>query len=418
MKTVAILCEYNPFHTGHALLFDKIREKLGEDITVICIMSGNFTQRGEAAVFKKQARAAMAVECGADLVLELPFPYSCAGAERFAQAGVRLANSLGCIDYLAFGCECGDTERLLCLATRLETREFHEGYEEWNIHTPCGCAEKTAAVYRTIYGDDSLLPLLKEPNNILGVEYIRAIIKTDSTIIPLAILREGAPHRQKELSSAKTAPSGQSLRDALLTAQNGDETALDSVLAHVPVSTHNIIKNELFERKSLADNGVLQFSLLNHYRFCHAEELRRTDGMSGGLGDRILRAANEAATPVEFFCRLRTKKYTDAYLRRALLYGYFGITREMLNASPLYTQVLGLSERGKACLSHIRKTAGIDILTKPANYKRLSEEARGQAERNLRADRLYCSLFRVPFAPSDICRYAPYQKVSRTLSQS
>jgi len=409
MKTVAVICEYNPFHGGHAYLFEKIREKFGGDTAILCIMSGNFTQRGEAAIIPKTARAAAAVDGGADLVLELPFPYSCSSAERFARAGVHIATSLGCVDTLAFGAECGDADILTALAKRLESPDFQNAY--FAADASLGSAEKTEAVYRALFGNDEGLAVLRRPNNLLGVEYIRAILRENAEITPFAIERMGADHDAVLSEKEDEFPSGKSIREALLC---GD----DSPLSRLPAYSAEQIKSTISARKSLADNELLMNYLLMHYRLSPKENLEEADGMKGGLAGRVLRAAREASDGADFFARLRTKKYTDAFLRRALLTGVFSLTRENLNTPPSYTQLLAMSEKGQALLRRIRKSVAISVLTKPGDADKLPPPAYEQSFLSMRADSLYAALFRVPLSPSDTVRYAPYRKFSQNKSQS
>lgn len=403
MKTVAVICEYNPFHGGHAYLFTRIREVYGEDATVVCIMSGNFTQRGEAAIIPKQARAAVAVEGGADLVLEMPFPYSSSSAERFARAGVHIAHSLGCVDALAFGSETADTELLTAIARRLNSPEFKEAY--FASDASLGSASKTEAVYRTLYGESEELAVLRRPNNLLGIEYIRAILSEEAVIEPCAILRVGAEH-DAESVDGEGYPSGKSIRNAL---ENGDF----SVLCALPKYTADCIKSELNERKSLADNKMMLDYLLMQYRL-NPTVAEGADGMGGGLYSRILKAAKEATDGTDFFSRIKTKKYTNAFLRRALLAGVFGIGRDALNRLPSYTQVLAMSEAGQSLLRKIRKTSNIAILTKPGDAKDLPSSAAAEAALSMRADSLYAALFRAPLSPADTVRYRPYRKKSQS----
>ena len=406
MKTVAVISEFNPFHSGHAHLFDEIRRAFDEPVAVICIMSGNFVQRGEAAIVRKQVRAEAALLGGCDLVLELPFPYSSAAAERFARAGVHIANSLGCVDVLAFGAECADTEKLTRLAECLESTEFRDAY--FKADASLGSAEKTEAVYRSLYGDDGRLPLLLQPNTLLGVEYIRALISSKSNIKPLAIQRTGAEHDAPMPTDFAMHPSGKSLREAF---ENGEEDAF----SRLPLHSAELIKNEVSERKSVADNNLLMEYILMHYRLCDDTQIAEADGMAGGLFSRIQHAAREASNGHDFFSRLKTKKYTDAFLRRALLTGVFGITREMLNTLPAYTQVLAMNECGRGILNKVRKTTAIPLLTKPADFTELPQNAKEQAALSVRADSLYCALFRAPLSPADMMRYFPVCKNSENL---
>lgn len=396
MEIAAVICECNPFHSGHAALFSAIRKQLGSETAIVAIMSGNYVQRGEPAILRKEARAVCLLRGGADLVLELPFPHAAAGAERFAGAGVSLVTRLGCVDVLAFGSEGGTTEELCILASRLEKTEFRDKFSSVPISSPLGCAQKTEAVYREVYGSDRYLSLLAKPNQMLGCEYIRALGRLKSSILPLAIPRVA----EKESSN-----------DALLfsagIARAQIRTDFSSGILRLPSYTRPILTEEWRTgRAPVSFDAILPYYLI-YYRLVLDDTLQPYDGMKGGLAARICRAANLTSTKDEFFEALRTKKYTDAYLRRALLYGFFHITRQELNAPPAFTRILALNDRGKRILAIARKRATIPILNRPAEIHRLDKSAKDLADKSIRADAVYSGLMPRPTAPADNFRHTP-----------
>lgn len=398
----AVICEYNPFHTGHASLIERLRLEVGEETAVVAIMSGNYVQRGEPALFPKHVRAACAIRGGADLVLELPFPYSCSGAERFANAGVHIANALGGVDLLFFGSECGDIEALTQLAEKLEAPAFLEAYHSFSENTNIGCAQKTEVVYRALYGEcDPHAPLLREPNNLLGVEYIRALIRKNSPIRPLTFSRIGMRHDEGCLPDEAPITGASAARAALLQPQGQED-----VLARLPQKTVPLLRTAIQNGEILSDENKFLAYCLMYYRLCDKESLKACDGMGGGLYARILRAASACRTPCDFFAALRSKKYTDAYLRRAMLYGAFGVERDLLNAPPAYTQILAMNARGQEILSYVRKRATIPLFNRPSDINRLPEKEKI----SLRADSVYCALLAQPSAPADLLRYRPYRE--------
>ena len=404
MKIAAIICEYNPFHHGHAALFQALRERLGEDTAILCILGGNFAQRGVPALFSKQARAEMAIRAGADLVLELPFPHCAASAERFASGGVYIASALGCVDALAFGSECADTEKLVALAKMLESDAFADAFLAEPKDTAIGTAAKTESVFRRVFGDGEALSLLREPNNLLGVEYIRALIRCGADILPLALPRIGAAHGDAE--SKGDIYSASAARVLLL----GDEAAQKKALIALPDTSAEVIEREIFCGKIAADIDFLGNLYLMHYRLAEEGALCECDALNGGLAARLCRAARDARDGEEMFSLIKTKKYSDAYLRRALLNGYFGLTKATLNAKPAYTQVLGMTARGEGILASIRKKSEIPILTKPADYRRLPAPAKEAAEGSARADSLWCALLRQKGRAADNNRFSPYRE--------
>jgi predicted nucleotidyltransferase len=326
---------------------------------------------------------------------------------------VHIANALGCIDALAFGAECADTGLLLELGELLESDEFREAFRSEPNDSSLGTAAKTEAVFRHVFGKRDALSALREPNNLLGVEYIRALIRSHSDILPLAFPRIGAAHGDTQLDEKKMY-SASAARALLL----GDKKMQRRALSALPKSSSFVIKREIFDGKIAADNNFLENIYLLHYRLCNQNALVAYDGLEGGLAARFHRAAREACDGGEMFTLIKTKKYTDAYLRRALLSGYLGLTRVELNASPAYTQVLGMNERGEAILASIRKKSRIPVLTKPADYKRLPENARLAAERASRADSLWCALLRQKGRDTDNNRFSPYREDGGNLSSA
>ncbi len=399
MKVVAIISEYNPFHRGHAYLINRIRREMGEDCSVIAIMSGNYTQRGEAAILPKEERAQCAVAGGADLVLELPFPHSASSAERFAQAGVHIAHSLGCVDILAFGSECGDTNALRQVAENMESAAYQDAYIALRDRQDVGSAEKSMLAYEYAFNRE---PLLASPNNILGIEYIRALLRTNSNVRPITFPRVTAAHGDATAAAAEA--SATAVRRLLY------ERKWNEACAPLPAATADVLQKAIKNgRAPVIQDRLLSYSML-YYRLAPTEQWKKVDSLSDGLGDRLHNVAWEQTAPAPFFDAVRTKRYTDAYLRRAMLYGIFGITRPQLNTPPAYTQVLGMTERGKKVLSITRRSTKIPILTKPADYKHMPEDAKVAFLCNLRADSLYCSLLPQAAAPCDLLRYTPYCK--------
>ena len=209
MQTVGVICEYNPFHLGHARQLAAVRQQLGRDTAVVCLMSGNYVQRGEPAVFDKGVRARAAVDAGADLVLELPVTAALQSAEGFAAGGVRILSALGC-GYLSFGCESGSGEALFRAAEASCAPEFeaflHEAMQEGLSYA--------AARQRALAALGANGELLTRPNDILAFEYCRAIIRQESALRPLAVLRPGDYHADEPDAEH---PSATAVRRLILT---------------------------------------------------------------------------------------------------------------------------------------------------------------------------------------------------------
>lgn len=379
MKHVGIICEYNPFHAGHAHLLECVREAE----TVICLMSGNFTQRGEAAILPPRERAAMALAAGADLVLELPFPFSASSARYFATAGVTALELLGA-DTLAFGSERADLPALLSAAEATLDDRFAQKVAN-------GAKNKgDAAVYFDALGEVLL------PNEILGVEYARAIHLRQDKMALYPILRVGAGYHDTDVAQAY--PSATALRKRL---QTGEE--IGSLL---PVEVSEIWGKAL-ARWGVADIRRLGTAMLAKLRVIQPDALDCLADCGGGLLERLVGAALEA-TNYESLCRAAaTKKYTDGRIRRALLYMLAEVTYADLEATPAYLRLLGANERGRAFLSKTRKTRTVPVVTKPADIVALGEAATRQHTLAEISNGLYALCFSRSLLPSVLATEPP-----------
>ena len=357
MKITAVICEYNPFHKGHKLQLDAIKSK--GDLAV-CIMSGGFVQRGIPGIFDKYVRAEAAVRCGADLVLELPYPYSCVTAEHFAKGGVGLAHSLGVIDSLCFGSECGSVELLTRVSDRLASKEFVAEFkaaraDKDNKNTPY--AALRSRIYQKMYGEE--FPV--RPNDILGVEYISALKALNSNIIAETYKRE-APF---------------SATESRMLISNSD------CFDMIPEEAARLFKNA--DRYS---TEYFEKSILAFYRSASPKELKEYEGMTDGIAERLVKYASESTSLQEFTEKAGGKSYTNAKVRRCIINGMMGVTPQMLKEYPSFTNVLACSGMGRGIIRRINKEGSVFVLTKPAHYKKLKGRAREQAEFAFNSDKL------------------------------
>ena len=361
-----IICEYNPFHNGHLHQINEIKKASEEPI--ICVMSGNFTQRGEVAIADKYARAQMAIAAGADLVLELPVPFCMASAEYFASAGVYILNELG-VDKISFGSESADEDKIMKIAEIAASDEFKE--ECARIAKEKG----SASAYFDLLAEKSGVDGIKS-NDILAIEYTKAIIKNKYAINICPIKREGSAYRDTELVEGEL-PSASAIRESI----SGGR--FDEIERFVPSTTLDILKStELVDIYNI-DSGIL-LSL----RLADAENLEVAIS-DKGLVNRILTLSHECTSFDEFEAKLQTKKYTQSAIRRAMLYILLGIKQSDLDAMPIYTTLLGASKKGREHLSLIRKNErNLKIVTKPADAK----DCR-QLELDKKADALYSMCF-------------------------
>lgn len=364
-----IICEYNPFHNGHLYQINRIKEESDEPI--ICVMSGNFTQRGELAVLDKYTRAALAVRCGADLVLELPFPFCASSAEFFAQAGVRILSLCG-VDKLSFGSECADAERLTSLAKLATSEEFLAVYSEKAKGT--GNARAYFDTLSALLGKETQI----SSNDILGIEYIKAIIQNGYDITPCPIKRTGAQYREETLSDGQN-PSATAVRGELFCGN------VENIKDFVPTVCYDALK-----QGDIADIKNIERGILLSLRLLKEEDCEGVAVSDSGLVNRIIQCAKDASSYSEFEESVKCKKYTDSAIRRAMWYMLTGVASADLKLGPAYTNLLAANERGRAILSEARKREmPVPIITKPADAAALKGAAQRQAELSLRADAIY-----------------------------
>ena len=402
MKTVAVISEYNPFHLGHAYQFERIRKEFGEETAIIAIMSGSFVQRGSPAVLNKFDRAHMAVMCGASLVLELPFPFSASSAEYFATAGASIAHDLGAVDYLSFGSECGDLPTLADAAEKLSSPDFLVFFKE-------RLKEKTAKgkgyprllfeSFHDFYGANDAISI-DLPNNTLAISYISALKKLNSSILPHTIHRNGTDENSQEEGRLAGATY---IRSLLL------EGKKEEALTHIPSELHAKWQDVISAGIAPASEHFLSRTMLAHLRYDPIPDPLPLD-CGGGVLALLKKNAKEATDLASLFSLSANKTHTMAHLRRAALFSYLGVTPAAIKVKPLYTQVLAMDAKGQRLLAHIRKTANISLLTKPADLYKLSSEARTQAELSYRADSVYTLASPVPQKANIFLRTAPYRK--------
>jgi len=358
VSVVGIIAEYNPFHKGHQYQLDLIRERFGTDTIVVAVMSGSFTQRGEVAAFDKVTRAKAAVLSGVDLVLELPFPYSCSSAEFFARAGISILDRLGVVDYLSFGSECGDIETLKKAALINSNESFNKA-----SHDPDGHAKKLAQIYSSEISDNDIF----SSNNILGIEYIKAISALGSNIIPITHLRKGAAYNSPRPNSDDFR-SAMSIRTLL---SEGNLSALD----YLPNASKEVLSEAISRGEGPTEQGRLDSALISSLRLnSPASRDKIIHDAAGGLYNRIRSASFHADSISSLIELAKTKKYTIARIRRAIWYSFFGVTSSEVKAPPSYTQVLAMSENGAALLKRIKKLSDLPVLTKPSRTDGLSPE--------------------------------------------
>lgn len=329
MRITGIVCEYNPLHLGHKKQIDLLKQ---QGHAVVCLMSGNFVQRGHPAIFDKMTRARAAIDCGADLVLELPLPYALSSAEAFASGGVQILSKI--CDNLCFGAEDADTQKLMQVANMLLSSEFSE---KLPLHLQKGLsfpAARSAAL-----ADCGLDPeILATPNNILAVEYCKAIFAQNSPLIPMPIMRQGNYH------------------DVLPDAQNPSATAIRSLIGqdqdwldYVP---HHAV--EAFQNAKTHTLAAGEKAILARLRTMTDDEFQALPYGSEGLWRKLMHACRECADLEEIIANTKSKRYTRTRIDRMILCAFLGINKETLDTAPPYTRILGFNDTGRSILRSVK----------------------------------------------------------------
>lgn len=358
MSVYGIVAEYNPFHNGHKYQIDKIHENSDCD-GIVAVMSGNFAERGETAIMSKYARAKASLLNGVDLVLELPVPYTVSSAESFAFSAVSILNSTGVVNKLSFGSECGDINCLISAADAVMSDIVDNEIKE---QLKKGVSYPTARMNSAekLFGK-KISSILKNPNNILGVEYIKAIKKLNCNIVPTTVLRVGAEHDSYKVKSEIASAS--LLRQMLINNENIEK--------YVPENSFPIYQNEIENGFAPANMKALETAILASIRSKTADDFKTLPDVSEGIENRIISAAKTSLTLTELYDTAKTKRYTHSRIRRIVLYSFLGITKEMQNAAVPYLRVLGMTAKGKELLRKMRTKATLPVIMTAADSKKI-----------------------------------------------
>ena len=365
MNAAGIIVEYNPLHMGHVHLLRETRRILGEDTVILCCMSGDFVQRGDFALLRRQARAKAAVQSGADLVLELPLPWAVSSAEGFARGAVETLLSTNVLTHLAFGSECGDGAALQRVAAALQSEEFPALLRQELKVGDSFAAARERSVGKRLSPEDAAL--LQSPNNILGIEYCKALLDCKSTVEPLTIRRVGAAHDAKEAQG--TIASASAIRTLL---KEGEKERALSLMA--PAMKEAYLEEEAAGRAPVLWQNS-ERAILARLRSMRREDFAALDRGKEGLYNRLYEASRTAAGVEELLAAAKTKRYAYARLRRMVLWAYLGLKPAEIPQHPVYLRPLAMNDRGRAVLAKMRKEAALPILTKPADVRRLGPEA-------------------------------------------
>lgn len=346
MKICGIICEYNPFHFGHKYQIDKTREILGENTIIVAIMSGNFVQRGEISILHKTQRAKMAVLYGVDLVLELPINYVLSSAENFAYGAVDILKQIG-ITHLSFGSECGDIKKLNQIVEIIIDKKFKEDIYN-DMKTGKSFATSREENLREIsceYAD-----IIKSPNNILAIEYLKMLKDTD--IIPITITRKNSPHDSDIIK--ENFASASHIRHLIK-----NNTNVEYLLPGYKILNENIIKGRV-----TIDIERLEIAIFTHLRRIQVEDLLLIRDCDLSLANRIYNISKKHSVLEDLIADVCTKRYTKARVRRVILSLFLGLCKDI---TPEYIRALAFNKKGTYILA--QKKSALPIVTRFIEFK-------------------------------------------------
>lgn len=400
MKIVGLITEYNPFHNGHQFHLDEAFRKTNADYAIV-IMSGDFVQRGAPAIMPKHLRTRIALEAGASAVIELPVLYATGSAELFALGAVSLLHSLNCIDAVCFGTESGDIATLEQIARILyeEPTEYKSALRKYTKEGNTFPLARQKA-FSEITGNHSLSSILESPNNILGIEYIKALYRLESKITPVAIQREASQYHDTELNALYS--SATAIRNVFSQAKKDFSSIADTLKTQIPPSAFPLLSETFQKRYPIyADD----FSLLLKYRLLTEtkESLITYMDINESLANRIYKNRNRFVSFGQFCEEIKTRDLTYTRVSRALLHILLQIkkTEEIF---PPYARILGFQKACTPLLSVLKQNSAVPLITKLSSVS-LSEPEMTFLQQDIFASDLYESVVTNKFQTSFINEY-------------
>lgn len=414
MKIVGLIAEYNPFHAGHLYHMEQAKKLTGAD-AVLVIMSGDFVQRGTPAILPKHLRARMALSAGADAVIELPVCFACASAEYFAAGAVSILNQLGCIDSICFGSECGDLALLKQIARILvdepeEYRLLLQGF----LRTGNPFPRARQMALENYLKEDSLTDVLSHPNNILGLEYLKALIANGSSITPYTVTRQDSAYHDEQLSEKYSSASA--IRRYITDLRSQHE--LSALGAHIPENCFDVLSETYHKRYPILTDD---FSLLLKYRLLYetSESLTRYLDITEDIANRIINHRNEYVNYRQFCDVLKTKELTYARISRCLLHILLNITSEDMREYKesgfcQYARLLGFRRENEGVLSRLKEHSRVPIITKLTKVENISPIGLRMLKNDIYAADLYESVVTDKFCTPFINEYQQNVVIART----
>ncbi|MBE6044125.1 MAG: nucleotidyltransferase [Clostridium thermopalmarium] len=360
MNLTAIIAEYNPLHMGHLYHIESAKNLTNCD-GIICVMSGNFTQRGIPSIISKWDRAKTALNCGVDLVIELPLIYSLSSAEFFAFGAVSLLNNLGIVNNLCFGSESGNIKSIYKIASVLYEepeifKDYLKSYLNKGLSYPAARSKALSHIFKK---DLDIIETLKHPNNILAIEYCKSLIKLDSAIVPYTIKRIGSSYNNINLE--KQFSSATSIRNHLKNKGN-----IELLMNTLPSSSYNILYTN-YNNKNLAFEESI-FNYIKYKALTSKNNLENLPDVSEGIHNKLYSALSSSSSYEELINTVKSKRYTYSRISRILCQYFIGLeeynTAELRKLPAQYARILGFNNRGREILREIKRTASIPIYTK------------------------------------------------------
>lgn len=377
MNISGVIAEFNPLHNGHKYLIDRAKS---ESDAIICIMSGNFVQRGDIALLSKFDRAKMAIDAGIDVCIELPTPWAMATAQTFAGGAVSILHRLGVVNKLFFGSECGDIALLeraadLCLDTNfmeMITSQLKNG-------------TTFAAARQTVAGriDPDAAEILNSPNDILGIEYICAINREKSSMEPVCIKRQGVAH------------DGEKAQDNYLSASQIRKIVaqenFDILKPYMPKFCFDLLKDA-----NTACLARIETDILGKLRRTSIKDLKELPDISEGIENRLANAAKSAVSLEEMYNLVKTKRYTMSRVRRLVMSAYLDLKAGYLQSPVPYARVLGFSEKGEEIIKNSNKNSDIPLIMRTGDIEKIGPQAKQIFEVESGATDLYALSLKYP----------------------
>ena len=364
MNITGIITEYNPFHNGHLYHLREAKKNTNAD-AIICVMSGNFVQRGGPAIIDKWKRTEMALNNGVDLIIELPTYYAVSSAEFFAKGSVSILHNLGIVNNLFFGSECGDVDKLTALSKILvnEDTQLKSLIKEHLAKgdTFAKAREKSLIQYLK---DEEVNKIITSSNNILGIEYIKSILRLNSTITPSTLKREGSNYNDKNLSNSFS--SATAIRELLK-----NKNSLENLKNLIPKESYEIFSKLQDENYPLVFDEDM-FKFIKYKIQTNCINFNNLYEITEGLENKLLKEITSSNSYEDFILKVKSKRYTYSKISRILTHIYLGLDSNTFlnidNPNNLYARVLGFNNRGREVLSLIKRNSSIPLITKVPRF--------------------------------------------------